>query len=124
MKLKSVILLALLVGLSGCAGGKLTISASPGFLFSRPVHTIKVFNGTRYTLKLNYGKTIMIRPTGQIDISYTKGDERRKVYLSVVGIEGGKPIGTDDETMTIPSYRRSSGNSEEGWRVIRLKPIR
>jgi len=123
MRLKSVILLALLIGLSGCVGGQLEISATPGFFLSQPIHTIKVLNGTRYTLKLNYGKTIMIRPGGQVSIPYTKGDKSRKVYLSVVGIKGGNPIGTDDETMTIPSYRRSSGNSEDGWRVTRLNPM-
>jgi len=121
-RIKTALLILLILGLSGC-GGKLAISTYPGILLSEPTHTIKVFNGTDYTLEI-VGVGVKIKTGGQVKIHYTKGYKRRKVGISVRAIKGKQVIAIAQRDFVIPSFKGSADNTEKTWPVTRLKLIR
>jgi len=122
-----VVVLSIFIALSllGC-GGKLAISTYPGILLAPAVHTVKVLNGTNYTLEvIEVG--VMIEPGGQIKIPYLKSHRSGSVGLSVRAIEyrqDRQVIGVATKTIRIPSFKHSSSNTENTWLVTRLKFIR
>jgi len=119
-----IVVLSVFIAFSllGC-GSKLTISTYPGILLSEPIHTIKVFNGTNYTLEVIEART-MIKTGGQVKIHYIKGYKRRKVGISVRAIKDKQVIAIKSKEFTIPSFKGSADNTEKTWPIYRLKLIR